>query len=115
MSGEGRFDNTSTAKTPFGIGRIAQKHHKAFVCLCGTVGEPFKSYFKSCIITTLPEEITRVGLTMMISCHPDYKEELSGMTYLEEIAYYRQETPKILRTALGEFFSKNDIYDINKI
>lgn len=112
ISGEGRFDNTLAGKTPSGIARIAQKQKKEFVCLCGTVDDTLKSCFSSCISTNLPEEIKQAGINTIISCHAEYEEELRDVNYLEEIAYYREKTPKILQKALAKLFSKNDIKNL---
>ena len=108
VSGEGRFDISLTGKTPSGIARIAQKHHKPFVCVCGTVSDEFKTYFNSGICRSLPEQIEKAGLSIIMSCHPEYTKEAVAKSYHEEMAYYRNETPKILLKRWGEFFNNAD-------
>ncbi len=104
VSGEGRFDITLTGKTPSGIARVAQKCRKPFICLCGTVADEFKPYFNSGIGINLPEQIKRVGLGTIMSCHPEYKKKACWNSYREEMAYYREATPEILHRRWNQVF-----------
>lgn len=104
VTGEGRFDITLQGKTPAGISRLAKKHNKPVLFLCGNVAPELKEYFNRCPSYDLPEEIRDSGITAVISCHKYYESVQMPRSYQEKVKIYRKKTPEILSEALPLYF-----------
>ena len=69
ITGEGRYDNSLSGKTPVGICRLAKKYNKKVIYLSGDVNEELKCYFNDNVAYELPLELLKNGISTMISCH----------------------------------------------
>ena len=106
ITGEGRFDNSLMGKTPIGISRLAKKHGKPVVYMCGDVDDSLKKGFTSSIAFTLPQDILDSGVSTLISCHKYYENPPEEEHNKEDKnLLYRHNTPKIFSEALREYFT----------
>lgn len=99
VTGEGRYDNTACGKAPASIAGMASSLGKPVVLVCGQID---KDSFENEIdystgIVLAPEEARNIGITKIITCQRYYNENTHSGSYLEQIRYYREMTPKILK------------------
>ena len=111
ITAEGRLDNTLSGKTPYGIATLAKKYNKNLIYICGSVSEELKPLFDKCINTKMPKEFYESGIKTVICCYPEYDKDLNRLTFEEELNYYKQQTPLILRKLLKQFYYD---YCVNK-
>ena len=105
VTGEGRFDNSLSGKTPVGISQIAQKFNKEVLYLVGSVGENFKVYFDGNISSNLPLSIKENGISTMISCHNYNKNIKIPLNAIDRKKMYRKNTEIVFKKSLAEFFN----------
>ena len=108
ITGEGKFDFSSMkGKVPICLSLLAKKHNKPVLFLCGDVMSSLKKYFVSYISKDLPSEVTKTGISTIISCHKYYENYKFSDSYEEEVKLYKRNTPKIFAKTLKKYFQSN--------
>jgi glycerate 2-kinase len=104
ITGEGKFDNSFHGKTPVGISRIAKKHNKRVLYLCGDISQPNKKYFNGFNSSELPSIFFDNGIDSIISLHHYYDQIKLPNNYSDRVELYRKKNPEILTESLRLFF-----------
>ena len=105
VTGEGKFDNSLSGKTPVGISQIAKTYNKEVLYLVGSVGEEFKVYFDGNISRNLPLSIKENGISTMISCH-NFNENIDiPLNAIDRKKVYRKNTEIVFKQSIIELFN----------
>jgi glycerate 2-kinase len=100
VSGEGRFDNTLSGKSPVMVSRLARRHGKSVLILCGAVEPDLDPWFDGALSRALPPSLREAGISRMVRCLGPEPPGLEA----ERLQAYRQRTPAALTEGLRRHF-----------
>lgn len=106
ITGEGRFDNTACGKTPASVAVLARKYHKPVIFVCGQIArESVQSYKGGIVNGDQEEKLRELGIDQLLTCQEFYDSHTLQGTYAENIDFFREHTPIILK----ELFRKGNL------
>ena len=98
ITGEGRYDNTADGKGPCVITRLAKKHGKSAVLVCGQHEKSKIPVYTGGIVDCRGDEMfQREGITEIITGQEYYDEIKIPQQYEDCISLYRKQTPVLLK------------------
>ena len=98
ITGEGRYDNTADGKGPCVITRLAKKHGKSAVLVCGQHEKSKIPVYTGGIVDCRDGEMfQREGITEIITGQEYYDEIEIPQLYENCISLYRKQTPVLLK------------------
>ena len=106
ITGEGRYDNTADGKGPCVITRLAKKHGKPAVLVCGQHEKSKIPVYTGGIVDCRDIEMfQREGITEIITGQEYYDEIEIPQLYEDCISLYRKQTPILLK----QLFSRAEL------
>ena len=98
ITGEGRYDNTADGKGPCVITRLAKKHGKSAVLVCGQHEKSKIPVYTGGIVDCRGDELfQREGITEIITGQEYYDEIEIPQQYEDCISLYKKQTPVLLK------------------
>ena len=98
ITGEGRYDNTADGKGPCVITRLAKKHGKSAVLICGQHEKSKIPVYTGGIVDCRGDELfQREGITEIITGQEYYDEIEIPQQYEDCISLYIKQTPVLLK------------------
>ena len=98
ITGEGRYDNTADGKGPCVITRLAKKHGKPAVLVCGQHEKSKIPVYTGGIVDCRGDELfQREGITEIITGQEYYDEIEIPQQYEDCISLYKKQTPVLLK------------------
>ena len=98
ITGEGRYDNTADGKGPCVITRLAKKHGKSAVLICGQHEKSKIPVYTGGIVDCRGDELfQREGITEIITGQEYYDEIEIPQQYEDCISLYKKQTPVLLK------------------
>ena len=98
ITGEGRYDNTADGKGPCVITRLAKKHGKSAVLVCGQHEKSKIPVYTGGIVDCRGDELfQREGITEIITGQEYYDEIEIPQQYEDCISLYKKQTPALLK------------------
>lgn len=99
ITGEGRFDNPDLEKIPIAVSKMAKKHCKPVVYVCGLIGHEMNLSGRG--ITQNDYYKKEYGIDVILSCEEDYDPHIMEQYYLAS-DYYIQYSPIILKERFSQ-------------
>ena len=98
ITGEGRYDNTADGKGPCVITRLAKKHGKPAILVCGQHEKSKIPVYTGGIVDCRGNELfQREGITKIITGQEYYDEIELPQLYEDCISLFRKQTPVLLK------------------
>ena len=98
ITGEGRYDNTADGKGPCVITRLAKKHGKPAILVCGQHDKKRIPAYKGGIIDCRNNELfQREGIAEIITGQEYYDGIELPVSYQDCISLFRKQTPSLLK------------------
>ena len=98
ITGEGRYDNTADGKAPSVITRLAKKHGKPAILVCGQHDKRAIPYYKGGIVDCRNDKkFQQEGITAIITGQEYYDQLILPQSYQESIDLFREKTPALLQ------------------
>ncbi len=106
ITGEGRYDNTADGKGPCVITRLAKKHGKPAILVCGQHEKSKIPVYTGGIVDCSGDELfQREGITEIITGQEYYDAIEIPQLYEDCISLYRKQTPVLLK----QLFSRAEL------
>lgn len=101
VTGEGRYDNTACGKAPVSIASLAASLGKSVIMVCGQIDKNNLDSYESGIIKD-SAKAKQLGIDTIITCQKYYDDHPVCGSYKEQIEYYKQITPRVLKKLIKE-------------